>query len=364
MRKAATPRAMQQAEALPENRAIARAILGWYDRAARRLPWRAPPGAQADPYHVWLSEIMLQQTTVKAVIPYYGRFLARWPDVAALASADLDAVLGEWAGLGYYSRARNLHACAKAVVAEHGGRFPADEARLRALPGVGTYTAAAIAAIAFGLPSTVVDGNVERVVARLFAVEAPLPAAKTEIRRLAARLTPEVRPGDYAQGMMDLGATVCTPRGPSCEACPLSEHCAALARGLQASLPVRAPKAERPQRYGAAFVAVRTDGAVLLRRRPPRGLLGGMLEVPSTDWGAAMPGERAAVKAAPVPGRWRRVPGAVTHTFTHFHLTLHIWCAQDVRTPTLDRCRWYPRDALAGAALPSVMRKVLAHASS
>lgn len=341
---------------------IAGAVLAWYGRAARALPWRSPPGAEADPYRVWLSEIMLQQTTVKAVIPYYGRFLARWPDVAALAAADLDAVLGEWAGLGYYSRARNLHACAKAVAAEHGGRFPADEALLRALPGVGAYTAAAIAAIAFGLPATVVDGNVERVVARLFAVETPLPGAKAEIGALAARLTPHEQPGDYAQGMMDLGATVCTPRSPSCEACPLAPHCSARARGLAASLPARAPKAERPQRRGAAFVAVRADGAVLLRRRPPKGLLGGMLEVPSTEWGAAMPDEGAAMDAAPVAAQWRRVPGAVTHIFTHFRLTLEVWRADGVRAAAPEGCRWYPRATLAGEALPSVMRKVLAHA--
>ena len=343
-------------------RQIAGAILAWYDKAARDLPWRARPGARADAYHVWLSEIMLQQTTVKAVIPYYGRFLARWPDVAALAAAELDDVLAAWAGLGYYSRARNLHACAKAVVAGHGGRFPASEEALHALPGIGPYTAAAIAAIAFGRAATVVDGNVERVVARLFAVETPLPGAKAEIGALAARLTPHERPGDYAQGMMDLGATICTPRSPSCGACPVARHCEARASGLAALLPARSPKAERPQRHGAAFVAVRVDGAVLLRRRPPKGLLGGMLEAPSTEWGAVMPDAGAALPLAPMPGKWRRLGGSVSHTFTHFHLRLEVYRAGGMRGAAPEGCRWYPRAALAGEALPSVMRKVLVHA--
>ena len=243
---------------------IASALLAWYDVAARTLPWRQRPGVLADPYAVWLSEIMLQQTTVKAVIPYYRKFLARWPCVADLAAADLNEVLAAWAGLGYYSRARNLHACAVAVVERHGGRFPADEAALAALPGIGAYTAAAIAAIAFGLPATAVDGNVERVVARLFAVEGPLPGAKAEIKRLAAGLTPRERPGDFTQGMMDLGAGLCSPRTPSCLVCPINAHCLGYRRGIAALLPMKPPKKDRPVRYGAAFLAMRRDGAVLL----------------------------------------------------------------------------------------------------
>jgi A/G-specific adenine glycosylase len=269
---------------------------------------------------VWLSEIMLQQTTVKAVIPYFETFMARWPTVDALASAELNDVLAAWAGLGYYSRARNLHACAQEVVAQHDGHFPAVEAALRALPGIGPYTAAAIAAIAFGQPATVVDGNVERVMARLFAVEAPLPGAKAELRRLAAGLTPRKRPGDFAQAMMDLGAAVCTPRTPLCAECPLARSCAAHARGIATALPARSPKPERPVRFGAAFVAIREDGAVLLRRRPPKGLLGGMLEVPGTDWAeapkkaeakcsASSPMPFDALSQAPIAGAWHPVTG-------------------------------------------------------
>lgn len=357
--------------------AISRAVLAWYGGAARVLPWRAPPGAPPpDPYRVWLSEIMLQQTTVKAVIPYYLAFVARWPTIADLASAELNDVLAAWAGLGYYSRARNLHACARTVAAVHGGRFPADETALSALPGIGTYTAAAIAAIAYGRPATVVDGNVKRVVARLFAVEAPLPGAKAEIRRLATQLTPTERPGDFAQGMMDLGASVCSPRAPSCTECPLAHICAAHARGIAAALPARTPRPERPQRFGAAFVALRGDGAVLLRRRPPKGLLGGMLEVPSTEWTAGAEntptptpadpptGPRAAHHHAPIAGKWRLLPGAVGHTFTHFHLQLSVYHADhiDARAALPPACEWYARARLDAAALPSVMRKVLAHA--
>ncbi|HEX5999126.1 MAG TPA: A/G-specific adenine glycosylase, partial [Hyphomicrobiaceae bacterium] len=288
--------------------------------ARRDLPWRAQPGRGADPYGVWLSEIMLQQTTVKAVIPYYLEFLRRWPTVEALAMATLDEILAAWAGLGYYSRARHLHRCAQVVVERHGGRFPAAEADLRALPGIGPYTAAAIAAIAFGGRATAVDGNVERVVARLFAVTQPLPDAKGELRRLAQTLTPDERAGDHVQALMDLGATLCTPRRPSCPVCPLTEMCAARAQGIAATLPMRAAKPQRPVRQTIAFLALREgDGAVLLRRRPPTGLLGGMLEVPSTDWVAALPPQEEALRRVPVPGQWRAA-GMVSHTFTHFHL--------------------------------------------
>ncbi len=348
----------------PRGADVAAALLAWYDRERRDLPWRAAPGARPDPYAVWLSEVMLQQTTVKAVIPYYARFLALWPAVEALAAAELDDVLKAWAGLGYYSRARNLHACAKAVVAQHGGRFPDTEDALAALPGIGTYTAAAVAAIAFDRPAAVVDGNVERVMARLFAVETPLPAAKPELRRLAATLTPRTRAGDFAQAMMDLGATICTPRRPSCLLCPIAAFCAARERGLAAALPYRMVKGERPTRRGVAFFALRDDGAVLLRRRPEKGLLGGMMEVPSSPW---REGEASADldRDAPLAAPWQRVSGEVRHTFTHFHLELCVCraaVADGTAVPEGEGWRWVQRRDLAREALPSVMRKVIAHA--
>lgn len=345
----------------------AAAVLAWYDREKRELPWRTAPGDEPDPYRVWLSEIMLQQTTVKAVLPRYALFLRRWPDVEALAKAELGEVLAAWAGLGYYARARNLHACARAVVERHGGRFPAGEADLRKLPGIGDYTAAAIAAIAFGLRATPVDGNIERVVARFFAVTTPLPTAKPEIRTLAQTLTPATRSGDFAQSLMDLGATICTPRRPACGLCPLRPDCRGYAQGLADALPYREEKSERPVRRGAAFVAFRPDGAVLLRERPLRGLLGGMLETPSTPWEEAEPNESSVRDHAPLAADWRKLPGLVEHTFTHFHLELSVYRAEvgpDVaprRTAQPERCRWLKPRELAGAALPSLMRKVLAH---
>jgi A/G-specific adenine glycosylase len=344
------------------------ALLCWYDRERRDLPWRAKPGRRTDPYRVWLSEIMLQQTTVKAVIPYYEAFLLRWPTVEALAAAGLDDVLAAWAGLGYYSRARNLHACARAVVEQHGGRFPRAEPALLDLPGIGPYTAAAIAAIAYGLRATPVDGNVERVVARLFAMPLPLPRAKPELRRLAETLTPAERAGDHAQAMMDLGATICTPKRPSCLVCPVAGFCAGRAAGSAAHLPRRQARPERPLRLALAYVALREDGRVLLRRRPDKGLLGGMLEVPSTDWAGALPRPQDRLRAVPVQGDWRLVPGIVTHTFTHFQLDALVYRASvpaRIRlTASADapRCQWLPRHELDRAALPSVMRKLIAHA--
>lgn len=344
------------------------ALLAWYDEERRDLPWRAKGRRKPDPYRVWLSEIMLQQTTVKAVIPYFGRFLARWPSIGALATADLEDVLSEWAGLGYYSRARNLHKCAATVVADFGGHFPRTAAELQALPGVGPYTAAAIAAIAFGEAVTPVDGNIERVVSRLFAVRQPLPAAKREIKRLAATLTPRSRAGDFAQAMMDLGATVCTPKRPSCLMCPLQTDCHAHYLGIEATLPRKLAKAERPTRFGVAFMALREDGHVLLRQRPEAGLLGGMLEVPSTVWAGEWVSADDALSAAPVRSSWWPVPGRVTHTFTHFKLELMVYRAIVPPDAALtfwaepDRCRWMPRRQLDRAALPSVMRKVIAHA--
>ena len=343
-------------------------LLAWYDKHARVLPWRAPPGARAgekaDPYVVWLSEIMLQQTTVAAVGPYFAEFLRRWPDVKALAAAPLDDVLTAWAGLGYYARARNLHKCARVVAEERDGRFPDTEEGLRDLPGIGAYTAAAIAAIAFDRPATVVDGNVERVVSRLFAIETPLPTAKPELKRLAATLTPKRRPGDFAQAMMDLGATVCTPRNPKCLLCPLRPNCAAEAAGLAAELPRRAPKAERPTRRAVAFWTLSPGGDVLLRQRPEKGLLGGMMEVPSTDWRQAAWPATEARKQAPASADWHALPGQVSHTFTHFHLEIEVWAARlngSGRKLQAEE-RWVRLDDLGGQALPSVMRKIIQHA--
>jgi A/G-specific adenine glycosylase len=341
-------------------------LLAWYDRHRRKLPWRALPGETPDPYRVWLSEIMLQQTTVKAVAPYFLRFTARWPTVTALAAAPLDDVLKLWAGLGYYARARNLHACAKVVVERHGGSFPATQEALAALPGIGPYTAAAIAAIAFDAPAAAVDGNVERVVTRLFAVEQELPTAKPEIRRLAEQLVPAARAGDFAQALMDLGATICTPKTPACALCPWSDACAARRRGDAERFPVKAPKKEGRLRRGAAFVAVRADGCVLVRTRPPKGLLGGMTEVPTTQWAHDFD-VSGALAHAPSFGRttpkWRRLPGVVTHVFTHFPLELVVYVGKlptGVAAP--EGARWSARAELPGEAFPNVMRKVLAHA--
>lgn len=344
------------------------ALLGWYDRERRDLPWRYGPRRRPDPYKVWLSEIMLQQTTVKAVIPYFEKFIRRWPDVKALAAADLEEVLAAWAGLGYYSRARNLHKCATVVTEQHGGRFPRTEAELRELPGIGPYTAAAVAAIAFREPATPVDGNVERVVARLFAVCQPIPAAKTALRRLAATLTPADRPGDFAQAMMDLGATICTPKRPSCLVFPVQSDCAANAKGIEAELPQKLAKPQRPTRYGIAYVALGEDGRVLLRQRPETGLLARMLEVPSTDWLPDWLTAEDGLLAAPVRADWWPVPGTVIHTFTHFRLELLVYRAVVPPDTTLtfwaepERCRWVPRRELHAQALPSLMRKVVAHA--
>ncbi|MBX6368636.1 MAG: A/G-specific adenine glycosylase [Rhodospirillales bacterium] len=335
-----------------------RLLLEWYDRNRRRLPWRALPGETADPYRVWLSEVMLQQTTVATVKPYYDAFVAKWPTVTALAAAELDDVLRAWAGLGYYARARNLHACARAVVERYRGEFPADRASLEALPGIGAYTAAAIAAIAFGKKATPVDGNVERVVSRLFAIETPLPDVKPELRRHAETITPDERPGDWAQALMDLGATVCTPAKPLCALCPWSKACRGRALGIAESLPARRAKAAKPVRRGVAFVALR-DGAVLLRRRPPRGLLGGLLEVPSTEWRSEPWREEEALESAPAVASWRALPGTVRHVFTHFALELEVRVA---RTEAAGDGIWVPVDRLGSEAIPSVMRKVLEHA--
>ena len=336
-------------------------LLAWYDANARVLPWRARGAAVADPYRVWLSEIMLQQTTVQAVKAYFEKFVALWPTVEALATAPLDDVLKAWAGLGYYARARNLHACAKDVVSRFGGRFPATEEALRSLPGIGPYTAGAIAAIAFGGRHAAVDGNVERVISRIYAIETPLPLSKPEIRVRAQALVPEQRAGDFAQAMMDLGATICTPRQPNCLICPWTEHCDGRISGLAPTLPRKAPKKAVPTRRGVAFWVAREDGAVLLRRRPEKGLLGGMMEVPSTQWAARV---SEAESQAPLAAEWRKLKGVVEHTFTHFHLELTVWLAEKVIDGVLrddGDYRWTKREALDGEALPTVMRKVVAH---
>ncbi|MBR0852194.1 A/G-specific adenine glycosylase [Bradyrhizobium diazoefficiens] len=339
-------------------------LLAWYDRHRRRLPWRAAPGEASDPYRVWLSEIMLQQTTVKAVGPYFEKFLARWPDVTALGRASQDDVLRMWAGLGYYSRARNLHACAVAVTREHGGIFPDTEEGLRALPGIGPYTAAAIAAIAFDRRTMPVDGNIERVVSRLYAVEEELPLAKTRIQQLAATLLADTRAGDSAQALMDLGASICTPKKPACSLCPLNEDCTARAKGTQETFPRKASKKSGALRRGAAFVVTRGD-ELLVRSRPEKGLLGGMTEVPGSDWLAGQDDTAARKQAPGLKGlsRWQRRVGVVTHVFTHFPLELVVYTAKaEARTRAPEGMRWVPIATLAGEALPNVMRKVIAHA--
>jgi A/G-specific adenine glycosylase len=327
-------------------------LLGWYDAHARTLPWRVGPlagsqGLRADPYRVWLSEVMLQQTTVPHAAPYFDAFTRRWPTVEALAAEVDGEVMAAWAGLGYYARARNLLACARAVSDQHGGVFPGTEAGLLSLPGVGAYTAAAVASIAFDQPANVVDGNVERVMSRLFAVETPMPASKPELKRLAALLVRDERPGDWAQALMDLGATVCRPKSPLCEACPLSDLCQAKAGGEAQTYPRKTRNAAKPHRHGVAFLILR-DGAVALIRRPDKGLLGGMLALPSTDWRARPFADHEV--AVPLKAQWQAV-GSIEHVFTHFSLTLTVWRTEG----DLDEAVWTPLDGLS--ALPSVFLK-------
>ncbi|SHM62972.1 A/G-specific DNA-adenine glycosylase [Roseovarius litoreus] len=333
-------------------------LLAWYDAHARDLPWRVAPaarlaGARPDPYRVWLSEVMLQQTTVAAVRAYFERFTALWPTVEALAAAPDAQVMGEWAGLGYYARARNLLKCARVVAEDHGGRFPETREALMALPGIGPYTGAAIAAIAFDAPEVVVDGNVERVMARVHDIRTPLPAAKPELVRAAAALTPERRPGCHAQAVMDLGATICTPRAPACGICPWWGACAARKAGVQAELPRKTPKKPKPLRFGIAYVARRADGAWLLETRPDKGLLGGMLGWPGSDWT-----ESAPIPAPPIEADWTDLGEEARHTFTHFHLRLAIKVAHVPQDAAPLRGAFTPATAFRPSDLPTVMRKV------
>lgn len=337
----------------------ATAALGrWYRAHRRDLPWRAPPGSLADPYRVWLSEVMLQQTTVATVIGYFERFVARWPTVAALAAADEAEVMRAWAGLGYYARARNLMAAARAVARDHGGRFPSDPQLLRTLPGLGPYTASAVAAIAYGEPATPVDGNIERVVARLFAIDRPVPAAKAEIAAAAARLTPRDHPGDHAQAMMDLGATICTPRSPDCGICPIRDWCAAGPGGFAERLPVKPRKTAVPTRHGAAFWALRPDGAVLMVRRPGRGLLGGTMALPTGAWREVATPWREEV---PFAADWRPLPGFVRHVFTHFRLELTVVAAAATGREAIPG-DWVAAKAVDQVGMATLFRKAVDHA--
>ncbi|MCB5202961.1 A/G-specific adenine glycosylase [Neorhizobium sp. T786] len=340
-------------------------LLAWYDIHHRELPWRVSPraaanGVRPEPYHIWLSEVMLQQTTVQAVKPYFAKFLNLWPTVNDLAKAPTDGVMAAWAGLGYYARARNLKKCAEAVTADHGGIFPDTEDGLRTLPGIGDYTAAAVAAIAFNRQAAVMDGNVERVISRLFAIDAPLPGSKPAMKRKVVELTPKDRPGDFAQAMMDLGATICTPKRPACAICPIARHCLALAEHDPECFPVKAAKKEKPVRFGAAFVAVNDEGEILLRRRIESGLLGGMTEVPTTAWTARQDGGQT-VEHAPFDAGWQAC-GTVTHVFTHFELRLSVFRAQTIAAETRDQGWWEPVATLETQALPTVMKKVITQA--
>nr|WP_255509476.1 A/G-specific adenine glycosylase [Oceaniovalibus sp. ACAM 378] len=339
------------------------ALLLWYDSHARSMPWRVPPdqrqaGVRPDPYRIWLSEVMLQQTTVAAVRAYFRRFTERWPTVGDLAAAEDADVMAEWAGLGYYARARNLLKCARAVVADHGGLFPDTRDGLLALPGIGPYTAAAVSSIAFDRPETVVDGNVERVMARIFAITDPLPRAKPRLSALAATLTPSARPGDYAQAVMDLGATICTPKSPACGICPWIAPCRARLMGIAAELPRKLAKQPKPVRQGIAYVARRSDGAWLLERRPDSGLLGGMLGWPGAPWGDT------AQEQPPAPADWHDPGIEVRHTFTHFHLILSLRIATLPETATPITGSFVPGDRFRPADLPTVMRKAFDAASA
>ena len=341
------------------NMDLSETLLAWYDVHARHLPWRVQPGAgTADPYRVWMSEIMLQQTTVAVVKAYFEVFTTRWPTVWDLAAAEDADVMAAWAGLGYYARARNLLKCARMVVSDFDGEFPSDRVELQKLPGVGPYTSAAIAAIAFGASETVVDGNVERVMARLRGIETPLPPAKPELVAAAEVLTPMARAGDYAQAVMDLGATICSPKSPACGICPWRDSCVARAQGRAAELPRKLPKAQKPTRIGIAYIARREDGAFLLETRPAKGLLGGMLGWPSTDWTEETPKD-----APPLQADWWDPGLEIRHTFTHFHLRMQVFFADVPIEAVPDRGRFVSKHQFKPTALPTVMKKAISVAT-
>ncbi|MEO6608781.1 MAG: A/G-specific adenine glycosylase [Aestuariivirga sp.] len=337
------------------NSGLTAKLLAWYDKNARQLPWRDLPGTKPDPYRVWLSEIMLQQTTVGAVKDYFLKFVKLWPNVHTLAAAPIDDVMKAWAGLGYYARARNLQACAKIVSQELSGKFPESRDELAKLPGIGPYTSAAIAAIAFDEPVAAIDGNVERVISRYYCIEEPLPTSKSEIRRYVEPLVPDKRPGDFAQALMDLGATTCTPKSPGCDRCPWGDSCTGRLRGMATALPRKTPKQKIPTRFGHVYWIENGAGDVIIRQRPRNGLLGGMTEFPSSDWTS---GKKAKFKE-PFEGQWKKYPGLVEHTFTHFHLELEVWKAQS-NEPMLHG-KFASPAAFDNEALPSLMLKVAAH---
>ena len=344
---------------LPSPAPLAQDLLDWYDVHARSMPWRVPPrerkaGVLPDPYRIWLSEVMLQQTTVATVVDYFRRFTTRWPSVSELAAADDGDVMGEWAGLGYYARARNLLKCARVVASDYSGRFPANYDQLIALPGIGPYTAAAIASIAFDLRHVVVDGNVERVMARMYDIHTPLPTAKLQLTDKAEALTPMQRPGDYAQAVMDLGATICTPKSPACGICPWRAPCAAQAAGTAAELPKKTPKPPKPTRYGIVYLARRVDGAWLMERRPNKGLLGGMLGWPGSVWVDSAP-----TVAPPCEADWQELNAEVRHTFTHFHLILKVMTARLALDHPVQANRFISKADFRPSDLPTVMRKAL-----
>jgi A/G-specific adenine glycosylase len=342
-----------------KRKAIVARTLRWWMTHRRALPWRAAPGEKPDPYRVWLSEVLLQQTTAQTAAPYYQAFIARWPRIEDLAAAQAEAVVGAFAGLGYYSRARNLHACA-GEIARRGGLFPSEEAGLRALPGVGAYSAAAIAAIAFGRPTLPVDGNIARILSRLLALEEPIAQARGALASAARALAPPRRAGDFAQALMDIGATLCRPRNADCASCPLAEDCAAFRTGAPESYPRRSPAKAKPRRAGAVFFARRSDGAFLARRRPPRGLLASTVELPGTAWTSEGPDEGFGA-AAPIAAPWRRLPGTVEQVFTHFALELTVYAAA-FEGAAPEGHFWVAREAVGEAGFSSMMRKAVEHA--
>lgn len=354
---------MNKKSKLDQSKDITAALLNWYDIYQRQLPWRFSNDQDNDPYKTWLSEIMLQQTQVATVIPYFRKFISVWPSLQDMAKASLDDVLVEWAGLGYYARARNMHKCAQILTSQYNGEFPREEAELLKLPGIGEYTAAAIAAIAFGQKATPFDGNFERVIARLRGITISMPKAKPLLKRLAVDLTPEVRAGDYAQAVMDLGATVCTARNPKCKLCPVHYFCWSFANGKTESIPSKKLRQTKPIRHGTAFMVLNTRGELLLRRRPSSGLLGGMMEIPSTPWNNALNKSVRAAKLEIKSVKWTNVPGLVKHIFTHFKLELKVMIARVDDSTQVPGCQWYSLRKIDSAGLPTIMLKVINHAA-